>query len=65
MELQWDEKDTSQFNIVATLEKPRSLTCSDTFFIANTEVHHFEEFLTRGTHTLNFKTNGEASIIDT
>jgi len=53
-DMQWDETDPSVFTIVAEMGMPRSLTCSDAFFFANTEIHHFEVFAKRGTHTLKF-----------
>ena len=53
MDLKYDGGD--ELELIVTTEKPRSLTCSDFFFIANTEMFHAEEFFFRGTHHLKFK----------
>jgi hypothetical protein len=44
------------------LQKPRSLTCGDSYLWGNTETLHFEEFLFKGTHTLKFKATGDDAI---
>lgn len=64
MELQYDEQNPSEFTIVATVEKPRDLTCSDSYLFGNTETIHFETFATHGTHTLKFKATGDDAITD-
>lgn len=60
----FDETKPETFEIIATLEKPRNLTCSDWYLIANTEISHVEEFFRRGTHKLTFKSGGQDAIAD-
>jgi len=62
MELKYDESKPTEYQIVVKLEKPRHLTCSDSYLIGNTESSHFEEFFFRGTHTLKFKATGKDAI---
>jgi hypothetical protein len=39
-------------HITVRTEKPRNLTCSDSFMFGNTEIAHVEEIFFRGTHHL-------------
>ena len=63
-EMKYDQTKPTEFQVIATLDKPRSLTCSDFFLFGNTEIYHVEDFFTKGTHTLNFKASGDAAIED-
>ena len=63
-EMKYDAAHPSEFEVIATLEKPRNATCSDFFMLANTEIYHVEDFFTHGTHTLKFKATGEAAMDD-
>jgi hypothetical protein len=60
----YDKSTPDTFQIQANLKKPRTLFCSDFFLFGNTEVHHVEEFFTRGTHLMTFKANGSDAIED-
>ena len=60
----YDQSKPDEAQVVATLGKKRSLTCSDFFLMANTEIVHVENFLTSGTHTLTFKASGKDAVAD-
>jgi len=57
-------QDPTEFQLVVTLGKPRSLTCTDFFVFGNVELNHHELFVTRGTHKVNFKTNSASALVD-
>lgn len=63
-ELQYSDANPYEYNVVATLAKPRDLTCTDAYLFGNTETLHFETFATHGTHTLKFKATGKDAIED-
>ena len=44
----------SQYKVVFDLGSPKSVTCSETFLLGNTEVLHFDAFFTRGSHEMTF-----------
>jgi len=54
-EFKYDPATPDEATVIATLSKPRDLTCSDWYLFGNTEIQHVEEFFTQGTHTLKFK----------
>ena len=63
-EMTYDKATPDTFDITATLAKPRSLTCTDFFMFANTEIQHVEDFSTHGAHKMTFKATGADAIED-
>jgi hypothetical protein len=63
-EFVYDESKPAEVKIIATMEKPRTSTCSDFYLFGNTEIQHAENFFFHGTHTLTFKAPTEDAIID-
>ena len=63
-EFVYDEARPAEVKVIATMEKPRTSTCSDFYLFGNTEIQHAENFFFHGTHTLTFKAPTEDAIID-
>lgn len=53
-----DPTKDGKYQIVATMENPRSLTCDDFYLFGNTEILHPEVFMFRGTHIFNIQVIG-------
>ena len=63
-EFVYDDARPSEVKVIATMEKPRTSTCSDFYLFGNTEIQHAENFFFHGKHTLTFKAPTEDAIID-
>ena len=50
-----DKTSDTTFDVNMHLKKPRSLLCNEKFLIANTEIIHFADELTRGHHTVSLE----------